>query len=109
MDHEGLESVMGSGWSWDKWKLHWSRPHPSGCFGNLWGSKLCPGIPGVRQFCRLGLRISGRKGEGPTLLAGPEGLKNSPRVCPVPAEPPGSLDDFLISARSWSHPRPVVA
>ena len=87
---------MGSGWSWGEWKLHWSQPHPSGYFGNLWGSKLCPGILGVKLFCRLGLKTSGRKGEGPTLPAGPEGLKNCPRVCPVPAEPPGSLDDFLI-------------
>lgn len=44
---EGLESGMGSGWSWGEWKLHWSHPRPSGYFGNLWGSKLCPGILGV--------------------------------------------------------------
>lgn len=73
---------MGSGWSWGEWKLHWSQPHPSGYFGNLWGLKLCPGILGVKRFCRLGLRTSGRKGEGPTLPSGPEGLKNcrTPRL-----------------------------
>lgn len=84
---EGLESGMGSGWSWGEWKLHWSHPHPSGYFGNLWGSKLCPGILGVMQFCRLGLRTSGRKREGPTLPAGPEGLKNClglPSACRTP-------------------------
>lgn len=75
---EGLESGMGSGSSWGEWKLHWSHPHPSGYFGNLWGSKLCPGILGVMQFCRLGLRTSGRK-RGPHPPGRPRGPKKLPR------------------------------
>ena len=53
--------------------------------------------PELLKFCRLGSR-TGRKGEGPTLPAGPEVPKNSPRAALVPAEPPGSLVGVVPSS-----------